>query len=118
MRLHPGTNIPPQVMVWNYHDNNDLTIPASPVTIKMNGLPNGKVKLSHYRIDQQFSNSYEAWKKMGSPKSPSAQQIIELEAAGQLQLFSSPEWITVKNGEAEIKMDLPRQAVSLLQYSW
>jgi xylan 1,4-beta-xylosidase len=55
---------------------------------------------------------------MGSPQSPSPQQVKELEAAGQLQLYSSPEWVTVKNGEAVLKMDLPRQAVSLLQYSW
>jgi xylan 1,4-beta-xylosidase len=106
------------VMVWNYHDNNDLAVPASPVTITMKGLPDGKVKFSHYRIDQQFSNSYEAWKKMGSPKNPSPQQIAELEKAGQLQLFSSPEWITVKNGAAVLNMDLPRQAVSLLYYEW
>ncbi|MDB5246608.1 MAG: beta-xylosidase [Segetibacter sp.] len=106
------------VMVWNYHDNNDLTIPASPVTINMGGLPDGKVQLHHYRIDQKFSNSYEAWKKMGSPKNPSAHQVAELEKAGQLELYTSPEWITVKNGKAEMKMELPRQGVSFLKYSW
>lgn len=106
------------VMVWNYHDNNDLTIPASHVSVKMSGLPDGKVQLQHYRIDQKFSNSYEAWKKMGSPKSPSAQQIAELEKAGQLQLYTSPEWVTVKNGKVELKMELPRQGVSFLKYSW
>lgn len=106
------------VLVWNYHDNNDLTVPASPVSIKMNGVPDGKVLLRHYRIDQKFSNSYEAWKKMGSPKSPSDEQIAELERAGQLQLYSSPEWVTIKNGAAVLKMDLPRQGVSLLKYSW
>ena len=106
------------VMVWNYHDNNDLSIAPSPVTIKIKGMPNGKVLLHHYRIDQQFSNSYEAWKKMGSPKTPSAQQIKELEAAGQLQLYTSPEWVNIKNGEAVINMQLPRQGVSLLKYSW
>ena len=106
------------VMVWNYHDNNDLSIAPSPVTIKIKGMQNGKVLLHHYRIDQQFSNSYEAWKKMGSPKTPSAQQIKELEAAGQLQLYTSPEWVNIKNGEAVINMQLPRQGVSLLKYSW
>lgn len=51
------------VMVWNYHDNNDLAAPGSPVSIKMNGIPGDKVLLRHYRIDKQFSNSYEVWKK-------------------------------------------------------
>jgi len=55
---------------------------------------------------------------MGSPKNPSADQIEALEKAGQLQLYSSPEWVTVKNDQLELKLDMPRQAVSLLKYSW
>jgi xylan 1,4-beta-xylosidase len=106
------------VMVWNYHDNNDLTIPASTVSLKMTGIPDGKVMLRHYRIDQKHSNSYEAWKKMGSPKSPSEEQVKELESAGQLELYTSPEWVNVKNGQADLSMELPRQGVSFLQYSW
>lgn len=106
------------VMVWNYHDNNDLAAPASPVSIKMNGIPGDKVLLRHYRIDKQFSNSYEVWKKMGSPKSPDASQYTELERAGQLQMISSPEYIKTKNGEATLNMELPRQGVSLLQLTW
>jgi xylan 1,4-beta-xylosidase len=106
------------VMIWNYHDNNDLTIPASPVTINMKGIPNGKVFVRHYRIDPDHSNSYETWKKMGSPKNPDAQQFETLEKAGQLQMFSSPEWMSTKNGEAQVKMELPIQGVSLLQISW
>lgn len=106
------------VMVWNYHDNNDLTAPGAPVSVKMNGIPGDKVLLRHYRIDKQFSNSYEAWKKMGSPKSPDAAQYAELERAGQLQMISSPEYIKIKNGEATLNMELPRQGVSLLQLSW
>lgn len=106
------------VMVWNYHDNNNLNVPASQVSIKMAGIPDGKVMLHHYRIDQTHSNSYEAWKKMGSPKSPTAAQIKELEKAGQLALYTSPESVTVKNGQVSLQMELPRQGVSFLHYSW
>jgi xylan 1,4-beta-xylosidase len=55
---------------------------------------------------------------MGSPKAPSPAQVEELEKAGQLQLYTSPEWVTVKNGQLNVKMELPVQAVSLVQYSW
>ena len=106
------------VMVWNYHDNNDLSIADAAVAINMSGLPNGKVLLRHYRIDRQHSNSYEAWKKMGSPKNPDKEQIALLENAGQLELLSSPEWILVKNGKINLKMDLPVQGVSFYQLSW
>jgi xylan 1,4-beta-xylosidase len=105
------------VMVWNYHDNN-IPAPASPVTVKLQGLPAGRLLLHHYRIDQEFSNSYERWKKMGSPRNPGTEQVAELEQAGQLQLLTSPQWVTTSNGEAVIAMHLPRQGVSLLQLSW
>jgi len=103
------------VMVWNYHDNNDLNVPASPIDIVMEGIPKGQVLLNHYRIDQTHSNSYTAWKKMGSPQNPTAEQIGALEGAGQLQLFTSPQWLKVENGKAKINIELPRQGISLLQ---
>ena len=106
------------VMVWNYHDKNDLNVPAAPVTVSVKSIPSQMVLLTHYRIDQEQSNSFEAWKKMGSPQNPSTEQISELEKAGQLQLLGSPEWIKTNNGEALIKFDLPRQGVSLLKLSW
>ena len=101
-------------MVWNYHDNNDLNVPDSPVTIRMKGIPAKKVLIHHYRIDQHFSNSYTLWKSMGSPQDPTAEQIAKLEQAGQLKLYTSPEWATTKDGKLNFSMKLPRQAVSLL----
>ena len=105
------------VMVWNYHDDN-VASPDAPVKVSVKGLPDQKVMLYHYRIDKENSNSYEAWKSMGSPKQPSAEQIKLLEKAGQLELLTSPEWITPKAGGVTIEMHLPRQAVSLLHFKW
>ena len=106
------------VMVWNYHDKNDLNVPAAPVTVSVKSIPSQMVLLTHYRIDQEHSNSFTAWQKMGSPQSPTPAQIAELERAGQLQLLGSPEWIKTNNGEALIQFDLPRQGVSLVRLSW
>ncbi|TLV03858.1 GH39 family glycosyl hydrolase [Dyadobacter luticola] len=105
------------VMVWNYHDDN---VPSGDVEVevKIAGLPSQRIQMQHYRIDNQNSNAYEAWKKMGSPKAPTPAQIAQLEKAGQLQLLTSPEWINPKNGLANIQMSLPRQGVSLLKFSW
>ena len=105
------------VMVWNYHDDN-LPAPDAPVTVRIKGVPVRKVRLQHYRIDQTHSNSYEAWKKMGSPQKPTAEQITQLEKAGQLQLIGPPEPVTVANGETVLNFALPRQGVSLLKLSW
>src|SRR5690606_25315895 len=105
------------VMVWNYHDDNVIG-EAAPVTVNIEGIPAEKIYLQHYRIDQEYSNSYEAWKKMGSPQSPSEAQIRELEKAGQLQLLESPQWISSQQGKASFAFELPQQGVSLLRLTW
>lgn len=104
------------IMVWNYHDNNDLTVQDSDVELKVKGISGQRVLMYHYRIDQEHSNSYTLWKEMGSPQHPTQTQISALEKAGQLQLYASPKWINLKNGETTISMTLPRQGVSFLQF--
>jgi len=106
-------------MLWNYHDDD---LPADPATVKVmiEGIPAGvnKVLLQHYRIDETHSNSYTAWKKMGSPQSPTAEQYAKLKDAGQLQLLSSPEWLDVREGKVTVDTSLPRQATSLMDLKW
>ena len=105
------------ILVWNYHDD-DLPAPASPVHLTVAGVPAARVLVEHYRIDETHSNAYTVWKRMGSPQAPSPEQYKELEAAGQLQLLTSPEWRASANGQVGLAFDLPRQAVSLLRISW
>jgi hypothetical protein len=38
--------------------------------------------MNHYRIDKDHSNSYELWKKMGSPQNVNDKQYRQLERAG------------------------------------
>jgi xylan 1,4-beta-xylosidase len=107
------------VMVWNYHDD-DIAAPDAEVRVTIVGIPPSvkRVLLQHYRIDETHSNSFTAWKKMGSPQAPTTEQYSRLKAAGQLQLLSSPEWLEVANGRVTIETALPRQAVSLLRLEW
>ena len=55
---------------------------------------------------------------MGKPQQVTDEQYKELEQAGQLQLYTSPEWKEIRNGKVGLEFDLPRQGVSLLQLSW
>lgn len=105
------------VLVWNYHDDT-RTAPASPLSIHVKGVPARRVRLTHYRIDQQYSNAYEAWKKMGSPQQPTPAQITQLEKAGQLQPIAEPVWLTSQHGEVTLDFSLPRQGVSLIKLTW
>ncbi len=107
------------VMTWNYHDN-DVPAPDSPVRLTITGAPATaqRALVRHYRIDRDHSNAYTVWKAMGSPQNPTPEQYAQLEAAGQLALLTSPEWVVCKEGRIELNFSLPRQAVSLIQVSW
>ena len=105
------------VLVWNYHDD-DLPAPPSDVEVVIDGLPQGRPLLQHYRIDAERSNSYELWKKLGSPQQPTPAHYKQLERAGQLQLLSAPQRQQATNGRVALKLSLPRQGVSLLRLTW
>ncbi|HSU31994.1 MAG TPA: hypothetical protein VLJ11_12250 [Bryobacteraceae bacterium] len=107
------------VMVWNYQDN-DIAGPAANIDLNISGLPADakRVLLRHYRIDQDHSNAYTLWKKLGSPQSPSPDQYKQLEEAGQLQLLESPRWIDKTSDQADLKFSLPLQGISLVELSW
>jgi xylan 1,4-beta-xylosidase len=105
------------VMVWNYHDI-DIKGAAEEVSININDLAAEKVTLTHYRIDDEHSNSYEVWKKMGAPQNPTASQISELTKAGQLKTIGKPEIRRPKSNALVVKISLPRQGVSLIKLDW
>ena len=104
------------VMVWNYHDN-DSPAPDTDVTVTLNKIPVKKATLNIYLIDKDNSNSYETWKKMGSPQNPTASQITTLEAAGQLKQISSKK-VSISGGTLIVPLMLQRQAVALVKLNW
>lgn len=104
-------------LVWNYADD-DVPGPSSPVHLSIDGVPAAKVLIEHFRIDQDHSNGYTAWKRMGSPAQPTPEQQAQLEAEAQLQLLTSPEWRGVNAGKLDLRFDLPRQGVSLIRLTW
>ncbi|MGY3055457.1 xylan 1,4-beta-xylosidase [Pedobacter sp. UYEF25] len=105
------------IMVWNYHDD-DKQGPAEPVSINIKGIPVQSIKLTHYRIDNEHSNSYEVWKKMRSPQNPTSKQIIALKKSGSLQTIGKIESRKVEAGSLVVNIILPRQGVSLIKMDW
>lgn len=105
------------IMIWNYHDE-DKQSSGEQIEITVSNMPVKKARLTEYRIDSEHSNSYEVWKKMGSPQNPDAAQIAMLEKAGQLQSIGKQQKIKIKSGNASVSISLPRQGVSLLKLDW
>jgi xylan 1,4-beta-xylosidase len=104
------------VLLSNYHDSGKPG-PDAPIRLSVSGLPAGRVLLQHFRVDNGHSNSYEAWKKIGSPQQPTPEQYVELERAGQLQTLESPRWVAVQDGRVQVEFPLPRHGVSLIRLS-
>jgi xylan 1,4-beta-xylosidase len=105
------------VLISHYHDSAKPG-PAAPVELTVAGLPSGRVQMLHYRVDQEHSNSYEVWKKMGSPQSPTPEQYAQLERAGQLEMVGSPAWLVPQKGAIRLSFTLPRHGVSLIRFTW
>jgi xylan 1,4-beta-xylosidase len=100
------------VLIWNYHDEDKVGTSDS-ISVSLNGLTKNMVTITHYRIDAINSNSYETWKKMGSPQNPTNSQITILEKSGQLQTIGKPVKFDTKSGPYQFK--LGRQGVSMLK---
>ncbi len=105
------------VLVWNYHDD-DVQEAATIIHINLKNLPVKTVSLTRFLIDQSHSNSYNLWKKMGSPQQPTSAQIAQLEKAGMLQTAGKTENLMVKNGQLNLTINLERQGVELLKLDW
>jgi xylan 1,4-beta-xylosidase len=105
------------IMIWNYHDVDKKNKTAN-VLLNISGISKSKVKVVEYRIDEEHSNAYTLWKKMGSPQQPTTEQIDALEKAGQLQQPDEEKSFNIKNGVLTLNTVLPEQAVSLFKLSW
>ncbi|MBE0676145.1 MAG: beta-xylosidase, partial [Bacteroidales bacterium] len=102
------------VMFWNYHDDDKITADAD-LEFRVGGLKPGKVTVTQYRIDRDHSNSYEVWKKMGSPQNPTPEQIKTLEDAGMLHMSHEPVKMKVKKGTLTVRTTIQRQGVGLME---
>jgi xylan 1,4-beta-xylosidase len=103
------------VMLWHYHDD-DLPGPAADVELTLASLPvaAGTAEIEHFAIDADHSNAYTAWQRMGSPQEPTTQQYAELVQAGELALGEPIGPVPIQAGVADVRLAIPRQAVSLL----
>jgi xylan 1,4-beta-xylosidase len=108
-----------EVMVWDYHDVAEGVGDAA-VEVRVKGIPAGvkRALVQRYRLDETHSNAYTAWKAMGSPQSPSAEQVAALKAAGGLELLTSPVWVDVDAGRVTVETRLERESMELMRVCW
>lgn len=107
------------ILLWHYHDD-DTSGPVADIKLTLDGLPVEitEARLQHFRIDADHSDAFTVWQRMGSPSTLSPKQSAELQQAGQLTELEPPEKIRLRNGQTVLRVNLPREAVSLLVLEW
>ena len=105
------------VLVWHYHDDNIPGADAD-VILKLGGAPGGTPKVTRTLIDETHSNAFTWWLALGSPQSPTEEQIRDLEKASQLAEVPGETEVSTADGDLEISFTLARQGVTLLELTW
>ena len=105
------------VVITNYQSdkiNNDgMSYPVS-LTINTHWNQNTKISVRHWRIDEDHSNAYTVYKKLGAPVLPNPIEIDAVKSRMGLELFEEPvnrQVADLKN----IEFQLPCNAVSLIE---
>jgi xylan 1,4-beta-xylosidase len=104
------------VLLWNYHDVAGGYDKRREVQLTLAGLPAGgrRARAVEYSIDENSGNAYTAWLAMGSPQSPTTEQIATLHAAAKMHPVAR-ELSRTSGGKTQLKLSLPRQSVKLIE---
>ena len=96
------------VLVWHYHDD-DVSGPAAEVELELSRLPvrGGRATLRHFRIDDNHSNAFTEWRRMGSPAQTTSVQYARLEKAGQLAELDPPRALKIKDAGVGVTVCAP-----------
>jgi len=99
-------------LVWNYYDD-DLPAAPAPVHMGAGGHPKtaARVLMEHYRIDDEHSNAFTAWKRMGSPQQP-RRAILQLEAGGRPATARLAAVAGGEDGKVEIRSAAPPRGLA------
>ena len=108
-----------EIIVWNYREE-DIAEPARKLRIEIVGLPASvkRAKVEEFAIDEERSNSYTSWKKMGKPQSPTAKERAALETASRLEKVTGSEWVEVRRGRCPVDVELRHEGMEFVRLSW
>lgn len=104
------------ILLWNYHDDINRQTGAS-INLALEKLPSKKITVNSYLIDENHSNAYTLWKKLGSPQDVS-NKFNDLQKTGWLQKNIDHKQLHVENGNVKYHLDLEARGVALLKLSW
>ncbi len=96
------------IAAWNYVEP-DGTGPTKTITLDLKGVADG-TPATIERVDAAHGDTLAAWKKMGSPKYPSREQIIALRKASEI---GAPETRIVHGHQ--LTLELPPMGLAVIE---
>lgn len=110
-----GANDSVQVLLYCHHDDWDVR-ETFDIDFQLTGIPEGRITVRHYRIDEAHSNAYAEWMRQGMPNYPDAGQYAAIKARDGLELLVQPETVEVQKEGVRLHFSMPVHAVSLLLF--
>jgi xylan 1,4-beta-xylosidase len=103
------------ILLWHYRDD-DLPGPTARVHLVLNGLARGvKRQARAWRVDHDHANAFSTWQAMGSPASPTKQQIDRLLSAARMSARQVRISLPAHDGRLSMDRSLPLQGVELIE---
>ncbi len=88
------------------------------VALRVNGLPAGRYRLRHRRLDEAHSNLVAAWADIGGTADwPDDGQWQELAAGNHLEDLEPERVVEAADGSLDLAFELPMPSVSLIELS-
>jgi xylan 1,4-beta-xylosidase len=106
------------LLVWRHADDQYLTdANGAAVDIVLERLPfeADRVRLRHWRVDRDHSNSHAAWQAAGAPQDPSEGRLHSIKDRQRLELFEPDRELAVETGRLSLQIGLPLPSASLLE---
>lgn len=105
------------VLVYRRTDDQYQSDPEqAKVTVRVSGLGAAPRTLRHYRIDAEHSNAHTVWARLGSPQDPTEDELRQIHDRMGLEEFEAARTVTAEGDVAELRLDLPLGAVSMLVF--
>ena len=106
-----------QVLLVSHHDDWDVSAPTT-VKITLSGLEPGRsYDIRSYAVDELRGNAHTAWRQMGEPQQPTAEQRGTMVRASRLLPQRIGQTTADEGGRIEVETMLPAHCVVLLEFA-
>ena len=104
------------IRILAYSHNNDRDMhEENELSVTVSGLPDGTVRVRHFRIDRDHSNACTVWKALGEPLFPEGDEYAAIKARDGLEELEEASEMGTEGGALRICFRMPAHAVSLIE---